>query len=660
MDEHSKQLRSLELEAYAAVVTALRAQGELTKEKRKLLLDLQKSLNISFERHRAEVRRAINDEGLKLIASECSGSKSDDDWIMDGRRVIPALPRAIPKTAYNRSKTLLDVIWKERKSSNKKSLQDMVTPMNIMVSAVAEDKCLNSASKTVISSGQAYKSGATEIKTLYGRKRSNSNETLPIDFNQKSSNVMSDKNVPSKFMPTKTGTINLNKAHSDLGIPPAKILVNSVNCQETSRVFPGKPTVRSISVSSSSHNLPDSTPILDNNYSGSGVVSSASKVSSSPYLAKGTIMKVPSVNSPVTSSTQFAAPNILVRSNSSTTVVRPPVIIKGEVLPVSNNVEAAINRPRPAVTNPQRLITPLKLETSASLPNSTVSSSSQKNNPYFSTGMRMPVKKVISPMTTSGAIPHSRNSYENELMTFLIRQDMQMHRSSSVQAKLPVEIKGSALKNTQNMAHVDEENHFVEEGYNAKWKQSTNKPNLVAELTNDAYSDGSSLVAEEVIISGSSPEVTKSHPGIQYIHYSHVESDSNSSSLQLTNPRTIRPTSLNISTSHALPAMVELVNQSSLVQADASYMLNMDDSHDYCHENGSPVVNYEHQYDSMALIVPETVQEINKSASFCEYREYVQTSECVESEKQFLAKNSVPVDNIYVNEHKLDNRFDGR
>lgn len=59
-----------ELEAYSSLVSALRAQGELSKEKRKLLQDLASTLNISMERHRAEVRRAVNDEKLATIAEQ--------------------------------------------------------------------------------------------------------------------------------------------------------------------------------------------------------------------------------------------------------------------------------------------------------------------------------------------------------------------------------------------------------------------------------------------------------------------------------------------------------------------------------------------------------------------------------------------------------------
>ena len=74
-----------ELEAYGSVISAFRAQGQLTKDKKCSLEVLCKCLGlvtlpngdnwlifgisrISAERHRAEVRRAVNDELLSVVA----------------------------------------------------------------------------------------------------------------------------------------------------------------------------------------------------------------------------------------------------------------------------------------------------------------------------------------------------------------------------------------------------------------------------------------------------------------------------------------------------------------------------------------------------------------------------------------------------------------
>lgn len=61
-------LRRLELEAYSKIVAVLRAQGPLTEEKKKLLHKLQRLLSISIDRHKAEVRKALNDEELATIS----------------------------------------------------------------------------------------------------------------------------------------------------------------------------------------------------------------------------------------------------------------------------------------------------------------------------------------------------------------------------------------------------------------------------------------------------------------------------------------------------------------------------------------------------------------------------------------------------------------
>uniref|UniRef100_A0A8D2J158 BRCA2-interacting transcriptional repressor EMSY n=1 Tax=Varanus komodoensis TaxID=61221 RepID=A0A8D2J158_VARKO len=99
-DECKRVLRKLELEAYAGVISALRAQGDLTKEKKDLLGELSKVLSISTERHRAEVRRAVNDERLTTIAHNMSGPNSSSEWSIEGRRLVPLMPRLVPQTAF--------------------------------------------------------------------------------------------------------------------------------------------------------------------------------------------------------------------------------------------------------------------------------------------------------------------------------------------------------------------------------------------------------------------------------------------------------------------------------------------------------------------------------------------------------------------------------
>lgn len=99
-DESKRILRRLELEAYASIISVFRAQGDLSKDKKKLLQDLQKTLSISTERHRAEVRRAINDEKLATIADNIAGTISTAEWTIEGRRLVPLMPRLVPQTAF--------------------------------------------------------------------------------------------------------------------------------------------------------------------------------------------------------------------------------------------------------------------------------------------------------------------------------------------------------------------------------------------------------------------------------------------------------------------------------------------------------------------------------------------------------------------------------
>ncbi|XP_059177445.1 BRCA2-interacting transcriptional repressor EMSY-like isoform X2 [Physella acuta] len=99
-DESKRILRRLELEAYASIISVFRAQGDLSKDKKKILQDLQQTLSISTERHRAEVRRAINDEKLATIADNIAGTISTDEWTIEGRRLVPLMPRLVPQTAF--------------------------------------------------------------------------------------------------------------------------------------------------------------------------------------------------------------------------------------------------------------------------------------------------------------------------------------------------------------------------------------------------------------------------------------------------------------------------------------------------------------------------------------------------------------------------------
>lgn len=50
------------------MVGAFRAQGTLNADKLRILKDLREAFHISEARHKAEVRRVVNDESLSTIA----------------------------------------------------------------------------------------------------------------------------------------------------------------------------------------------------------------------------------------------------------------------------------------------------------------------------------------------------------------------------------------------------------------------------------------------------------------------------------------------------------------------------------------------------------------------------------------------------------------
>ncbi|XP_076665789.1 uncharacterized protein LOC143367639 isoform X3 [Andrena cerasifolii] len=109
----------LELDAYGSMVSVLRAQGPLTSEKQKLLQELAKVLHISNERHRAEVRRAVNDEKLATIAEQLNGPNTGTDWTIEGRRAIPLLPRLKTRSAFT---TLANSLSLVTAAANKRNL----------------------------------------------------------------------------------------------------------------------------------------------------------------------------------------------------------------------------------------------------------------------------------------------------------------------------------------------------------------------------------------------------------------------------------------------------------------------------------------------------------------------------------------------------------
>jgi hypothetical protein len=78
-------LRQLEVDAYCAIISVFRAQGELTWKKESILQDLRQLLRISDDRHKMELKRVREDENLAEIAKLNSGfSFAETDSVEGG------------------------------------------------------------------------------------------------------------------------------------------------------------------------------------------------------------------------------------------------------------------------------------------------------------------------------------------------------------------------------------------------------------------------------------------------------------------------------------------------------------------------------------------------------------------------------------------------
>lgn len=225
-DECKRILRRLELEAYSSLVSAFRAQGDLNKEKKRILQDLQQSLSISTERHRAEVRRAINDEKLSTIADSMAGPNTESEWLIEGRRLIPLMPRLVPQTAFTVTANHAANIQAEKNASmpspshtgNKdvNTVSSPTTPVGSGISKVSRPSS-PSSNVVVLPSGMSIhiKGGLNteedEEPISRKRRRSQSTETIVS---------------PSAGTQTPRVTYTTTAASSVSGMSPMKITIS--------------------------------------------------------------------------------------------------------------------------------------------------------------------------------------------------------------------------------------------------------------------------------------------------------------------------------------------------------------------------------------------------------------------------------------------------
>ncbi|XP_060078730.1 BRCA2-interacting transcriptional repressor EMSY-like [Ylistrum balloti] len=225
-DECKRVLRRLELEAYSSLISVFRAQGDLNKEKKRILQDLQQNLSISTERHRAEVRRAINDEKLSTIADSMAGPNTESEWLIEGRRLIPLMPRLVPQTAFTVTANHAANIQAEKNASmpspshtGNKEVNTVASPTTPVASGISKVSRPTSPSSNVVvlPSGMSIhiKGGLNteedEEPISRKRRRSQSTETIVS---------------PSASTQTPRVTYTTTAASSISGMSPMKITIS--------------------------------------------------------------------------------------------------------------------------------------------------------------------------------------------------------------------------------------------------------------------------------------------------------------------------------------------------------------------------------------------------------------------------------------------------
>ncbi|XP_039308070.1 BRCA2-interacting transcriptional repressor EMSY isoform X2 [Solenopsis invicta] len=227
-----------ELDAYGSMVSVLRAQGPFTNEKQKLLQELAKVLHISNERHRAEVRRAVNDEKLTTIAEQLNGPNTGIDWTLEGRRTIPLLPRLKARSAFT---TLANSLSLTTAIANEKKPERRDTIRQSRNSTAAET--------------ESHPNIKMEENSSINTKLNNfENELNNSKTSQENSNMIEDerkddKDVLNKVNETPKELSRKRKSPSPLPMaPPNKVLVVSDLLNHTPQTLENKQTPQALQV----------------------------------------------------------------------------------------------------------------------------------------------------------------------------------------------------------------------------------------------------------------------------------------------------------------------------------------------------------------------------------------------------------------------------
>ncbi|XP_033759788.1 LOW QUALITY PROTEIN: BRCA2-interacting transcriptional repressor EMSY-like [Pecten maximus] len=335
-DECKRILRRLELEAYSSLVSAFRAQGDLNKEKKRILQDLQQNLSISTERHRAEVRRAINDEKLSTIADSMAGPNTESEWLIEGRRLIPLMPRLVPQTAFTVTANHAANIQAEKNASmpspshtGNKDVNTAASPTTPVGSGISKVSRPSSPSSNVVvlPSGMSIhiKGGLNteedEEPISRKRRRSQSTETIVS---------------PSASTQTPRVTYTTTAASSVSGMSPMKITISkspqgrsqvSTNITQSQKVILVSSSGQSPSVLQKSITVPVVKTV--GSLAGSGGHSKASIIlpNTSVSSSNGSLGNIVTVATPTMSTATSTCTTPTVVTTSTMTFLTPAVSV---------------------------------------------------------------------------------------------------------------------------------------------------------------------------------------------------------------------------------------------------------------------------------------------------------------------------------------------
>ncbi|XP_069931818.1 BRCA2-interacting transcriptional repressor EMSY isoform X32 [Oryctolagus cuniculus] len=346
-DECKRILRKLELEAYAGVISALRAQGDLTKEKKDLLGELSKVLSMS-------------------------GPNSSSEWSIEGRRLVPLMPRLVPQTAFT---VTANAVANAAIQHNASLPVPAETGSKEGVSCSDEDekprkrRRTNSSSSSPVVLKEVPKAVVPVSKTI----------TVPVSGSPKMSNIMQSiaNSLPPHMSPVKitftkpsTQTTNtttqkviiVTTSPSSTFVP--NILSKSHNYAAVTKLVPTsviasttqKPPVvitasQSSLVSSSSNGSSSSTPSPVPN-----TVAVTAVVSSTPSVVMSTVAQGVSTSAIKMASTRLPSPKSLVGAPTQILAQFPKQhqqSPKQQLHPVQQQTQQQVAQPSP-VTHQQQ------------------------------------------------------------------------------------------------------------------------------------------------------------------------------------------------------------------------------------------------------------------------------------------------------------------